>query len=228
MHALTDLVPEIAPDQLDFRDVPDADWVRAWMDTFQPMQFGRRLWIYPWTIEPPAGAGDDVVVRLDPGLAFGTGTHPSTALCLDYLARHRLDGYRVLDYGCGSGILAIAALKLGADAAVAYDIDPQAIQATRDNAGVNGVLGKLHAIPHDQTLTPFGADLVLANILAQPLISLAPLLASSAKRGSTIVLAGLLDRQADEVRAAYQKLEAMTFAIAEALYADPAAEQPPG
>src|SRR5215475_6434868 len=110
VHALTDLVADLSPEQIAFRDVEDQDWTRAWMDQFHPMRFGKRLWIYPWNIEQPADARDDVIVRLDPGLAFGTGTHPTTALCLEWLDSLPLAGKRVIDYGCGSGILAIAAL----------------------------------------------------------------------------------------------------------------------
>ena len=107
VHALADLVPELAPDRIAFREVADQDWTRAWMDQFQPMRFGRRLWIYPWNVDPPAG-DDAVIVRLDPGLAFGTGTHPTTALCLEWLDAADLSSKTVIDYGCGSGVLAIA------------------------------------------------------------------------------------------------------------------------
>src|SRR5262249_26926271 len=146
--ALADFAPELAPEQLEFRDVEDQDWTRAWMDQFQPMRFGRRLWIYPWNLEPPAADEERVVVRLDPGLAFGTGTHPTTALCLEWLDAADLAGKTVVDYGCGSGVLAIAALKLGAAAALAIDIDPQALVATRENAARNQVSERLTvAIP---------------------------------------------------------------------------------
>ncbi|WP_386069345.1 50S ribosomal protein L11 methyltransferase [Tahibacter sp. UC22_41] len=202
VHALTDLVPEITPDQLEFRDVPDADWVRAWMDTFQPMQFGRRLWIYPWNIEPPAGDGDVVVVRLDPGLAFGTGTHPTTALCLEWLDGLDLHGKTLLDYGCGSGVLAIAALKLGAAHVIGVDLDPQALEASRDNAERNGVADGLALhLPQDYASTP--QDLLVANILAGPLGELAPLFAQACKPGAPFALSGILAGQHEELLVRY-------------------------
>jgi ribosomal protein L11 methyltransferase len=202
VHALTDLVPEIAPDQLEFRDVPDADWVRAWMDTFQPMQFGRRLWIYPWNIEPPADAVDTVVVRLDPGLAFGTGTHPTTALCLEWLDGLDLRGKTLLDYGCGSGVLAIAALKLGAANVIGVDLDPQALEASHDNAERNGVAGGLALhLPQDYVNAP--QDLLVANILAGPLGELAPLFADACKPGAPFALSGILAGQHEELLARY-------------------------
>lgn len=202
VHALTDLVPDIAPDQIDFRDVEDADWVRAWMDTFQPMQFGRRLWIYPWTVEPPLDAGDAVVVRLDPGLAFGTGTHPTTALCLEWLDGLPLQGRSVLDYGCGSGVLAIAALKLGAAHVIGVDLDPQALEASRDNAERNGVAANLELVlPQHFVAVP--QDVLVANILAGPLVELAPLFARACKPGAPFALSGILAGQHDEVLVRY-------------------------
>lgn len=202
VHALTELLPETAPDQIDFRDVADADWVRAWMDTFQPMQFGRRLWIYPWNVEPAAGTGDEVVVRLDPGLAFGTGTHPTTALCLDWLDGLALTNKTVLDYGCGSGVLAIAALKLGATHVVGVDLDPQALEASRDNAQRNGVADRLRLLlPQDLAAEPH--DVLVANILAGPLAELAPLFAASCKPGAPFALSGILAGQHEELLARY-------------------------
>jgi ribosomal protein L11 methyltransferase len=202
VHALTDLVPEIAPDQLDFRDVADADWVRAWMDTFQPMQFGRRLWIYPWNIDPPDDGDDTIVVRLDPGLAFGTGTHPTTALCLEWLDGIELRGKRLLDYGCGSGVLALAALKLGAAEVVGVDLDPQALEASRDNAQRNGVADGLHLfLPQHYTNEPH--DLLVANILAGPLAELAPLFADACKPGAPFALSGILAGQHEELLVRY-------------------------
>lgn len=202
VHALTDLVPEIAPDQLEFRDIADADWVRAWMDTFQPMQFGRRLWIYPWNIDPPDDSGDTVVVRLDPGLAFGTGTHPTTALCLEWLDGIELRGKRLLDYGCGSGVLALAALKLGAAEVIGVDLDPQALEASRDNAQRNGVADGLRLfLPQDYASEPH--DLLVANILAGPLAQLAPLFAQACKPGAPFALSGILAGQHEELLARY-------------------------
>lgn len=202
VHALIELLPETAPDQIEFRDVADADWVRAWMDTFQPMQFGRRLWIYPWNVEPPDGSGDEVIVRLDPGLAFGTGTHPTTALCLDWLDGLALTGKTVLDYGCGSGVLAIAALKLGAADVVGVDLDPQALQASHDNAQRNGVADGLHLLlPQDHAAQPH--DVLVANILAGPLAELAPLFAASCKPSAPFALSGILAGQHEELLARY-------------------------
>lgn len=202
LHALTELVPEIAPDQIEFNDVADADWVRAWMDTFQPMQFGRRLWIYPWNIEPPADADDTVIVRLDPGLAFGTGTHPTTALCLEWLDGQDLHGKTVLDYGCGSGVLAIAALKLGAAHVVGVDLDPQALEASRDNAERNGVAAQLSLyLPADHDNQ--AQDVLVANILAGPLAELAPLFAAGCKPGAPFALSGILAGQDAELLQRY-------------------------
>lgn len=181
--------------------VEDQDWVRVWLKDCPPLKFGDRLWVCPR--EKQVNETGCVTLVLDPGLAFGTGTHPSTALCLDWLARNPVEGAAVLDFGCGSGILGIASLLLGAQSCVAVDIDPQAIQATRENAKDNDVADRMKALPHDAAFEPFAADIVLANILARPLIDLAPLLASSVRVGGRIVLAGLLDRQAAEVRAAY-------------------------
>ncbi|UXI68785.1 50S ribosomal protein L11 methyltransferase [Tahibacter amnicola] len=204
VHVLTDLVPEIAPDQLQFRDVPDEDWTRAWMDTFQPMQFGRRLWIYPWNIEPPDDAADAVIVRLDPGLAFGTGTHPTTALCLEWLDGVDLNGKTVVDYGCGSGVLAIAALKLGAARVIGVDLDPQALESSRDNAERNGVVDALELmLPADYTAVP--QDILVANILAGPLDELAPLFAASIKPGHPFALSGILAGQDVELLRRYSE-----------------------
>lgn len=199
--SLREQLPDGASLQIGSELVEDQDWVRVWLEDCPPLKFGERLWVCPREkrVDEPGTA----TLLLDPGLAFGTGTHPSTALCLDWLATHDPRGWQVLDYGCGSGILAIAALKLGAARAVAYDIDPQALTATRDNTQVNGVRERLVAVEPGDEFVPFPADLVLANILARPLIELAPLLASSVARGGRIVLAGLLERQADDVRAAY-------------------------
>lgn len=199
--ALGELLPWLTPDQLDFREVADQDWERVWMDQYQPMRFGQRLWIYPWNIEPPA---DDaaVVVRLDPGLAFGSGTHPTTALCLDWLDGLELAGKSVTDYGCGSGILAIAALKLGAASAIGVDNDPQALIATHDNAQRNGVATQLAAyLPDDAP--PATADVFVANILAGPLGELAPAFARAAKPGAPFAISGILDGQQEELLARY-------------------------
>jgi len=199
--ALGELLPWLEPDQLNFTEIADQDWERAWMDQFQPMAFGRRLWIYPWNIEPPAD-DDRVVVRLDPGLAFGSGTHPTTALCLEWLDSLNLVGKTITDYGCGSGILAIAALKLGAASAVGVDNDPQALIASRDNAERNGVADRLALfLPEDFDATV--ADVFIANILAGPLGDLAPRFAAAAKPGAPFAISGILVGQQDELLQRY-------------------------
>lgn len=202
VHALADLVPELAPDRIAFRQVADQDWTRAWMDQFQPMRFGRRLWIYPWNVEPPTDDADAVIVRLDPGLAFGTGTHPTTALCLEWLDAADLGGKTLIDYGCGSGVLALAAIKLGAARVVAVDNDGQALAATRDNAQRNGIADKVNlytpdAMPADR------ADVLVANILAGPLHDLAPRFAGLLHGGGALALSGILRGQELELLARY-------------------------
>jgi len=187
-------------DAIRIEHLADRPWEREWLKDFRPMRFGRRLWVCPGGQRAPAA--DAVVLELDPGLAFGTGTHATTALCLEWLDGHDLAGRRVLDYGCGSGILALAALRLGAGSATAFDIDPQAVLATRENAGRNGLEARLTVVEAPAAIQgPF--DVVLANILAGPLVSLAPALAGHCAARGTIVLAGLLDAQAPEVAAAY-------------------------
>ena len=179
----------------------DKDWSREWMDNFHPMQFGKRLWICPSWREVPDP--DAVNVMLDPGLAFGTGTHPTTALCLEWLDSQPLAGKTLVDFGCGSGILAIAALKLGAERVIGIDIDPQALQASTENAKRNGVEDKLELyLPQDQ---PEGiqADILVANILAGPLEQLAPLMQGLVKPGGPLALSGLLPEQADKLLSVY-------------------------
>ena len=201
VHVLTELVPELGPERISFRHVEDQDWTRTWMDRFQPMRFGRRLRIYPWNIEPPGDEGA-VVVRLDPGLAFGTGTHPTTALCLEWLDAQDLAGRQVVDYGCGSGVLAIAALKLGAARVVGVDNDLQALTASRDNAERNRVGNDL-ALATPDAFVPFEADVLVANILAGPLEELAPLFARCVKAGGAIALSGILRGQETALVARY-------------------------
>ena len=180
--------------------VADRVWEREWLKDFRPMRFGRRLWVCPGGQQPPDPAA--IVLELDPGLAFGTGTHATTALCLEWLDAHLAAGSAVLDYGCGSGILALAALKLGAAHATAFDIDPQALSATRENAARNALAGRLTIAQAAARIDgPFA--LVLANILAGPLRQLAPELAGHCRPGGTVLLAGLLDAQAAEVAEAY-------------------------
>jgi ribosomal protein L11 methyltransferase len=181
--------------------IEDQDWERSWMDNFHPMRFGQRLWIVPsWHAAPEPAA---VNLLLDPGLAFGTGTHPTTALCLEWLDGQALDGLDVLDFGCGSGILAIAALLLGARHAVGTDIDVQALDASRDNAGRNGIAEQRLALYLPPQLPPVAADVLVANILAGPLVALAPQLASLVKPGGRLALSGILAEQGEEVAAAY-------------------------
>jgi ribosomal protein L11 methyltransferase len=183
-------------------EVQDQAWERAWLEHFQPMRFGRRLWVIPTGFEPP-GQADAVCVSLDPGLAFGTGTHPTTALCLEWLDGQELRGKTVVDYGCGSGILAVAALLLGAESAVATDIDPQALTATADNARKNGVEERLRGCLPKQ-MPPVQADLLLANILANPLIELASQIAGLVRPGGRLALSGILREQAADVKRAYE------------------------
>ncbi len=181
------------------RDLADEDWVRATQAQFAPLCLEGRLWIVPsWHAVPPDPAA--AVVRLDPGMAFGTGSHPSTRLVLAWLARQLVPGTSVLDYGCGSGILAIAAAKLGAARVDGVDVDPQALVTAADNARDNGVA--LRVYPPER-LPPGSYDVVVANILSQPLIVLEPLLAARTRRGGRIALAGILDAQSAEVAAAY-------------------------
>ncbi|MDE0854448.1 MAG: 50S ribosomal protein L11 methyltransferase [Nevskia sp.] len=207
-RVLRELLPDGAELVFEQRKVEDKDWINAWLQHAKPMRFGAEqapgLWICPSGHRvDEAGAA---VVQLDPGLAFGTGTHPSTALCLEWLALHDVTGKRVLDYGCGSGILAIAALKRGALHADAVDIDPQALIATQGNARINGVDGRLRCAgvaQFTEQAVDESVDIVLANILAKPLMQLAPMLAQRLRNGGSIVLAGVLQSQADEVRSAY-------------------------
>lgn len=203
MHVLHDALPGLAPECIEFREVADQDWERAWMDRYQPMQFGRRLWIYPWNVEPPHAGQETIVVRLDPGLAFGTGTHPTTALCLEWLDGLALHGKTVIDYGCGSGVLAIAALKLGAAHAIGVDNDPQALAASRDNAARNGTAASLLVCLPNELPAGAQADVFVANILAGPLGELAPHFASRCKPGAPFALSGILAGQEGELLERY-------------------------
>jgi ribosomal protein L11 methyltransferase len=191
-------------DGLQYKTDPleDKDWERAWMDNFHPIQCGQRLWICPsWC---PVPDPDAVNLLLDPGLAFGTGTHPTTFQCLQWLDGADLNGKTVVDFGCGSGILAIAALLLGAERAIAIDIDQQALIASKDNAERNGVAERLELyLPSQQP--QLAADLVLANILAGPLQELAPVISDFVAPGGDLVMSGILDRQIDTVSAAYRE-----------------------
>lgn len=185
--------------------LPDENWERAWLKHFKPMCFGENLWVVPTGYEIPDS--NAINLRLDPGLAFGTGTHPTTAMCLQWLAENPPIDKTVIDYGCGSGILAIAALLLGAKEVWAIDYAPQALTATKDNAIRNNIdleslfLGQNADLPSD-----YQADVMIANILANPLITLAPTLAEHVKPTGEIVLSGILADQADTVAAAYHPL----------------------
>ncbi len=178
----------------------DKVWERVWLEHFHPMQFGERLWVSPTGQAPPDDA--DTCLILDPGLAFGTGTHPTTALCLDWLAQSDLTGLQIIDYGCGSGILAIAAALLGADEVFAVDIEDQALIATQSNAQKNGVDGRVHICAADE-LPAIEVDIVVANILAQPLCDLAQNIKLLIRPNGHLVLSGILEDQIDSVVSAY-------------------------
>ncbi|MCW8906949.1 MAG: 50S ribosomal protein L11 methyltransferase [Sedimenticola sp.] len=178
----------------------DQAWERAWLDNFHAMRFGQRLWICPNGKRPRQR--DAVIIELDPGLAFGTGTHPTTALCLEWLDRHPPGGLRVIDFGSGSGVLSLAALKLGAERVYATDHDPQAMQASADNADRNDVSERLELCRGEQ-LPQQPVDLLMANILAGTLIELQPLLTRLVRRGGSLILSGILEEQATRVADAY-------------------------
>ncbi len=202
--ALDGKLPEAVMRSARFARLDDRDWTRAWMDHYQPMRFGQRLWIYPTTVEPPADAAS-VIVRLDPGLAFGTGTHPTTALCLEWLDGLAWNGESLFDYGCGSGVLAVAALRLGAGHAWGLDNDPQALIASHENAQRNEVLERLTLLSPRSTL-PAPCDRLVANILLNPLIELADRIASTVRPGGDAAFSGMLKGQEVEFIARYQGL----------------------
>ncbi len=203
-RALQRELGDVAVAHWQVQELQDRAWERAWMDDFHPMCFGERLWVCPSNGRvQQAGA---VVLKLDPGLAFGTGTHPSTALCLRWLDAAPLDGLRVIDYGCGSGILGISALLLGARWCHGVDNDPQALTASRENAERNGVAQRLTLNLADEGPLPEPGDVLLANILSGVLIRLAPRLSSLVVPGGRLVLSGVLREQADEVMEAYGDL----------------------
>lgn len=183
--------------------IRDQDWERAWMDNFKPMQFGEKVWIVPSWCEPPEQ--NAVNIKLDPGLAFGTGTHPTTSLCLQWLDSQNLTNKTLIDYGCGSGILAIAALLLEAKKVYAIDIDPQAITATQDNLQRNEIAENRLTLGLPEQVTLPQADILIANILAEPLRQLAESIANSVKSGGNLVLSGLLIEQADAIADIYQR-----------------------
>jgi ribosomal protein L11 methyltransferase len=194
LNAIADVPPEHT-----FIEIEDRAWEREWLVDFKPMRFGGRLWICPH--EQHVSDENAVVVRLDPGLAFGTGTHPTTAMCLQWLDGAELNGKQVIDYGCGSGILALAAVKLGARRVFAVDHDPQALLATRENAERNSVERQVQTLQPEASLA--SADVLLANILAGPLIEFALLFQTLVRPGGHVVLSGILADQADAVSAAY-------------------------
>lgn len=218
LAALEAFDPDLDWSQAAFRTVEDQDWERAWMDQYAPMRFGARTWIVPWNCELPdaaaamanaAASGSSAapaIVRLDPGLAFGSGTHPTTSLCLQWLdglaTKGALRDATLLDFGCGSGILALAALKLGASGAVGVDNDPQALLATHDNAERNGLAGALHVyLPEDEPATRY--PVVVANILAGALDALADTLAARVAPGGRIALSGILVGQQNALLTRY-------------------------
>lgn len=208
LAALEAFDPGLDWTQVGFRTVADEDWERAWLDQFKPMRFGARTFIVPWNHEVPeeAQASGSAVVRLDPGLAFGSGTHPTTALCLRWLdglaGDGELQGRHVLDFGCGSGILALAALKLGAAGAIGVDNDPQALLATADNAQRNGIEERLQVyLPEDEPVATY--PVVVANILASALDALAETLAARVAPGGRIALSGILKGQEDDLLVRY-------------------------
>lgn len=206
MQAITEHLAQMPILQENFvckvEQLEDKDWEREWMDNFHPIQFGERLWICPsWRDIPDPSA---VNVLLDPGLAFGTGTHNTTALCLRWLDSLDLSGKTVVDFGCGSGILGIAALKLGAKRVIGIDIDPQALEASRDNAERNGVADQLEVyLPEDQP--EFEADILVANILAQPLRELHHVILGLLKSGGEFALSGILEEQVTSVEDIYRQ-----------------------
>jgi ribosomal protein L11 methyltransferase len=200
IEQLANAVGSHITDTARIRTVADRDWERVWLIDWKSMRFGRRLWVCPTAADAPHDP-DAVVVRLDPGLAFGTGTHPTTALCLQFLDSLPLTGRSVVDYGCGSGILGIAALKMGAAHVIAVDLDPQALIATRENALRNGVSSAIEVQGVPAELRP--ASCVVANILLGPLIELAPILTAACEAGGDLLLSGLLKTQAYAVKAAY-------------------------
>ena len=183
-----------------FEPLEDRDWAREWLKDFKPMRFGKRLWICPTAYAPPDPQA--VNILLDPGLAFGTGSHATTALCLEWLDGAAVAGKDLVDYGCGSGILAIAAARLGAKRVFAVDNDPQALTATRENATRNGVEGTLRLYA-PEALPTQRFQLLLANILARPLTELAPRFGELLETGGQLVLSGILEQQEEDIRRAY-------------------------
>lgn len=200
---LVNQLPEHQVSSIQKHQLDDQQWERAFLDQFEPVKFGHKLWICPSWIEPPEPDGCNII--LDPGIAFGTGSHPTTALCLEFLDQHPPLEQSVLDFGCGSGILAIAAFKLGAAKVSCIDIDPQAVKATADNAGRNDINPKdLNiSLPNIQTIRP--VEYLIANILSGPLIELEEQFASLTVPGARLLLSGILSNQVDGITQAYQR-----------------------
>jgi ribosomal protein L11 methyltransferase len=205
----------IAPEDIRLQHIPDRDWERVWLENFKPVQISSNLWVCPSWCEPPDAEATNIT--LDPGLAFGTGTHATTALCLGALAGMSLAGKSVLDFGCGSGILAIAALKLGAASAIATDIDDKALQATKSNALINQVDDRLTILSSADAVSKIeqgdaSFDVVIANILADALVSLQPLLTKACIDGGALLMSGILDHQQELVNTAYHNRQFTTLA----------------
>ena len=199
------LLPNNPEHKINFhwQPIEDKDWTREWMQNYHPIQCSKNLWICPSWITPPDPSA--VNLLLDPGLAFGTGTHPTTFLCLQWLARQRLSGTHVIDYGCGSGILGVAALLLGAEQASGIDIDPQALLATQDNVRRNHIEQRRFNVYQPQDFSEQNADIILANILAAPLVDLAETMIALLKPNGKLCLSGVLAKQAGQVIAAYSQ-----------------------
>ncbi|MEA1990009.1 MAG: 50S ribosomal protein L11 methyltransferase [Pseudomonadota bacterium] len=201
IELLTQILPQVEANKYKVEQLEDKDWIRAWMDEFKPMQFGDNLWIVPSWCEAPQP--DAVNLMLDPGLAFGTGTHPTTSLCLTWLDQNTPENLAVIDYGCGSGVLALAAQKLGAKSVKGTDIDPQAIIASKQNAERNNETIEFALV---ENFNSEPADLIVANILAGPLKELSPEFDRLLKPGGTLVLSGLLASQANELIKHYESI----------------------
>jgi ribosomal protein L11 methyltransferase len=199
VRALSDAL-KIPPADIRAERIEDRVWEREWLRDFHAMRFGRRLWVCPH--HEQVNDPDAAIVHMDPGLAFGTGTHPTTAMCLEWLDSHVAPGQRVIDFGCGSGVLAIAALKLGASTAHCFDIDPQALIASRENAAANAVQSRITLAANADAL-PGGVDVLVANILSGPLCRLAPKFGALVRAGGSLVLAGLLEAEVADVTRAY-------------------------
>lgn len=209
-HTDTDDILSRARERFGFTEIPpheidllgDEDWAHSWMAHYQPLKVGRNLWVVPSWCQPPEPGAVNII--LDPGLAFGTGDHPTTSLCMEWLSEQKLVGKTLLDYGCGSGILSIAALKLGAAQACAVDIDPQALEVTRRNAVHNGIHAGLNVMFPSALLKDFQADIVVANILMSTLIELAPDIKARVRPEGLLALSGMLAGQETEVRTHYE------------------------